>query len=479
MESKNPKTKATIFFTIITFFFIFFLLSFVFAQESLEKTCELTNVDIQCQQLSPKNCQDLLNKCLKFYEERKSVYEKEISATQQKSKTIAGEIKLLESKINKLKEEIAHTKIVIKNLNLQIKDTEKSINSTSKQIESIQEKIAEIIRLINENDRKSIITILFEEENLSGFFDTLTSLEALGYKNYELLKEIRSLKTKLEEQKTSLDKEKDSLEKTVLISSLKAKESADLKKEKDYLLEKTKGDEKKYQQYLKEIEAKAREIRKRIFELAHIPESEAPSYEEAYILAKYAGEISGVRPALILGLLQVESAIGKNVGQCNCKGRTNCRYPNVTYKDVMPKSNWDAFSQITSELGLDINSTPVSCSVDGGKVQWGGAMGPAQFMPNTWLKLGYKERIENITGVRPANPWRVKDAFLAAALYLADWDAKTQKLNNEIGAVTAYLCGTSYMTSTCKKAGGENYRSQVMQKTNQWQQWIDQGVFNK
>ncbi len=479
MRIKNLKIKAVFFFAGTVVFFIFLLLPFAFAQENLEKTCGISNMDIQCQQLPPQNCQDLLNKCLKFYEERKGAYEKEISTTQRKSKTIMGEIKSLEDKINKLKNEIAHNKIVIKDLNLQIKDTEKSIVSTGGQIESLQEKIAEILRLIDENDKKSIVTILFEEESLSGFFDSLTSLEALGYKNQELLQEIRSLKIKLEGQKTSLDKEKDSFEKAVLISSLKAKESANVKKEKDYLLEKTKGDEKKYQQYLKETEEKAREIRKRIFELAHIPGSEAPSYEEAYLLAKNAGDLTGVRPALILGLLQVESAIGKNVGQCNCKGRTNCRYPNVTYKDVMPKSHWDAFAQVTSELGLDINSTPISCSVDGGKVQWGGAMGPAQFMPNTWLKLGYKEKIEKITGVKPANPWRVRDAFLAAALYLSDWDAKTQKLSNEIGAVTAYLCGTSYMTNTCKKAGGETYRSQVMRKTNQWQQWIDQGVFNK
>ncbi len=476
MKSLSLKIKIIGLFIVIGGVFASF---FIFASEDLEKICDLDMVDSQCRVLSPQQCQDLLDKCLKFYEGKKDYYEKEISTTKAKSKTIQGEISSLESKISKLKNEIAHNKIVIKDLNYQIKDTEKSIDSTSRQIESLKEKIAEILRLIRENDKKSIVQVLLEEENLSDFFDSLTSLEALGYKNQELLKEILSLKLNLERHKIKLDDEKDTIEKAVLISSLKAKENEDAKKQKDYLLKKTKGDEKKYQQYLKETEGKAREIRKRIFELAQVSEGEAPSYEEAYLLAEYAGDAAGVRPALILGLLQVESAIGKNVGQCNCAGRTSCRHPSITYKDVMSKSQWDAFAQVTSELGLDINSTPVSCSIGGGKVQWGGAMGPAQFMPNTWLKLGYKEKVEQITGVKPANPWRVKDAFLAAALYLADWDAKTRKLENEIGAVTAYLCGTSYMTNTCKKSGGVGYRTQVMQKTSQWQQWIDQGVFNK
>jgi membrane-bound lytic murein transglycosylase B len=138
----------------------------------------------------------------------------------------------------------------------------------------------------------------------------------------------------------------------------------------------------------------------------------------------------------------------------------------------MPRSSWSAFEQITQALGLDPNTTPISCSVSGNAVQAGGAMGPAQFMPSTWLNLNYKTRVETITGVVPANPWRIKDAFLAAGLYLKDWGADSQVLKKEIGAVTAYLCGTSSMTNACIRAGGKG------NKAVQWQTWIDQGVFN-
>ncbi len=78
--------------------------------------------------------------------------------------------------------------------------------------------------------------------------------------------------------------------------------------------------------------------------------------------------------------------------------------------------------------------------------------------------------------VRPANPWLARDAFLASALYLADWNAQTRIRANEIGAVTAYLCGTNVMTPVCKRAKGEWYRNLVMRKADQWQIWINQGA---
>jgi hypothetical protein len=199
--------------------------------------------------------------------------------------------------------------------------------------------------------------------------------------------------------------------------------------------------------------------------------------KELYELAKWAGNAAGgVRPALILGLLEVESALGVNVGQCNCKGQPVCRHPELNYKQVMGRNQWTAFETIVGELGLNPNTTPVSCYVNGGRVQMGGAMGPAQFMPTTWLNVGYKQRVENITGLRPANPWRARDAFLAAALYLADWNAATQSRQSEMGAVTAYLCGTSAMTTRCQQAGGEWYRNLVLQKADHWQQWIKEGA---
>ena len=76
-----------------------------------------------------------------------------------------------------------------------------------------------------------------------------------------------------------------------------------------------------------------------------------------------------------------------------------------------------AFLALMSDLGLDPDKTPVSCPIvsDGA---YGGAMGPAQFMPTTWE--AYKDRIGATVGHNPPSPFVNIDAFTATALYLSD-----------------------------------------------------------
>lgn len=431
-----------------------------------------------CAQTSAEQERTALQKEYDELMEKIRQYEMDITKTEAEKQSLQYQINTLRNKINQLDLQIRRSNVVIQDLGLQIQDTETSIHKTSLKIEDLRDKLSVILQEIYEKDQTSSIEILFSSATLSDFFDNLMALETLNLKSQEFLEEIKSLKQILEGQRELLDGEKTDLERTVRVQSLQKQESEAARKEQEKLLQMT---EAQYQQYLKEkqeLENRAAEIMSRITQLT-LPGLAVPkTNKELYELAKWAGNAAGgVRPALILGLIEVESALGTNVGQCNCAGQPVCRHPELTYKQVMSSRQWDAFLKITRELGLDPNTTPVSCYVSGGQVQMGGAMGPAQFMPNTWLNAGYKAKVEGITGVRPANPWRARDAFLAAALYLADWNAHTQNRQSEIGAVTAYLCGSSTMTATCSRAGGEWYRNLVMQKADQWQSWINQGVF--
>lgn len=409
----------------------------------------------------------------KLQEEIKKL-EETIAKTEKEAKNLKNQISILKSKIQKLELQIQQGNLMIKDLNLQISDTQNSIEKTSFKIEDSKEKLAEILRNIYEEDKKSLIEILLSEKTISGFFDNLMNLEILNQKSQELLKEIKNLKSFLEEQKAKLEEERENLAQTIKVQTLQKEESEEIKKEQEIIYKMTEAQYQKYLKEKKELEKRASEIMARIAQLT-LPGLAVPKDpKELYELAKWAGwAAGGVRPALILGLLEVESALGVNIGQCNCGSAVLCRHPDLSYKEVMSKSQWSAFESICQELGLNPNTTPVSCYVDGGRVQMGGAMGPAQFIPTTWLK--YKQKVENITGEIPANPWRARDAFLAAALYLADWGATSQNRQTEMGAVTAYLCGTSSLTTRCRQAGGDYYRNLVIQKADQWQEWIDQG----
>lgn len=108
---------------------------------------------------------------------------------------------------------------------------------------------------------------------------------------------------------------------------------------------------------------------------------------------------------------------------------------------MKPTRDHEPFLTITKELGMDPDITPVSCPMrdkNGNQIGWGGAMGPAQFIPSTWM--GYKSKIENITG-KTANPWDIRDAFIASAIKLAA-DGATSK-SGEWTAAMKYFSGST------------------------------------
>ena len=379
---------------------------------------------------------------LRQLEEQIARYEQDISKTEQEKKTLQNKIYVLRNTINKLDLQIYQSNVVIQDLGLQIQDTETSIEKTSLKIEDGKERLAAILRKVYEEDQRPLIEILLSE-GISDFFDNLVALEALNVKNKELLINIKSLKLYLEDQKQSLDEEKGDLEKQVVIQTLQRQESAQTKVEQDYLLRLTEAEYQKYLQEKSDVEKQAQEIRSRIFELIGIPE--APTFGEAYEIAKLVSSQTGIRPALLLAVLTQESNIGKNVGQCfltdpNTGNGVRVSTGSKEIRVMKPTRDVSPFLQITEQLGRDPYNTPVSCPLKdtyGNPVGYGGAMGPSQFIPSTWV--AYKEKIRGMVGHEP-DPWNIKDAFMATGVYLKDLGG----LTNEFRAVMRYFSGYNW-----------------------------------
>jgi membrane-bound lytic murein transglycosylase B len=125
---------------------------------------------------------------------------------------------------------------------------------------------------------------------------------------------------------------------------------------------------------------------------------------------------------------------------------------------MKPSRDIKPFIEITNRLGMDWKKTVVSCPIKG-VAGWGGAMGPAQFIPSTWKEVA--GRISAITG--SANPWNARDAITASSVYL-----------RQIGAGSSY---TSQITAACRYygSGGSNcsYGRQVMSRVDSIQNDID------
>jgi membrane-bound lytic murein transglycosylase B/uncharacterized protein YoxC len=427
--------------TLVLFIFISALTlpNFIFGEENLAESCNLDKVEQNCQDLSVSDCRALLEKCENYYNEEAAKIEQDITKTKQEKTTLTNKINSLSKTIQNLGYQISQSNLMIKDLGLQIDDTKNSIEKTSLKIEDNKEKLSVILRTIGENDQKSFAEIFFTGETLSDFFNDAVALDVLNKKNEELLVSIKDLKQNLVQQQAALDEDKNNLEDTVKIQSLQKDKNNQTKAEQEYYLKFT---EQEYQKQLKEKEEttkKAAEIRSRIFEIIGV--AKAPTFGEAYDIAKYIESVTGIRPAFLLAILTQESNIGKNVGQCNlvdAKTGSGIRISNkaILAKVMNPKRDVPPFIGITTDLGRDPYSTPVSCPMSFG---WGGAMGPAQFIPSTWNI--YRDEIKSILG-KPGDPWAIKDSFLAAALYLTDYGAAKKTENAEWRAALIYFSGS-------------------------------------
>jgi membrane-bound lytic murein transglycosylase B len=132
----------------------------------------------------------------------------------------------------------------------------------------------------------------------------------------------------------------------------------------------------------------------------------------------------GVDPAFLLAIMTQESNLGANVGQCYLTnpdtGAGIGKNTGAVFSNVMhPTRDVPVFLSITNDLQFNAFQTAVSCPIAGIK-GYGGAMGPAQFIPSTWQI--FADRLKAILSYE-ANPWSPRDAFMASGMYLSDLGA--------------------------------------------------------
>ncbi|MCH7605099.1 lytic murein transglycosylase [Patescibacteria group bacterium] len=380
-----------------------------------------------------------LEKELQELEQEIQAIEGDITKTQQEKKSLQNQIYILRNKIRKLDLQIEQSTKIIGDIRTQISDTTVSIRKTEDEIEQKRQQLGEILVRVYREDQKSMVEIIFTGSKLSDFFSNMVALEALSSKNRKILENVQDLSNYLKGQKTALESEKSDEENFVRIQILQKQESQSIRTETEQVLEVTKGKESEYQKLLLSKEKEAAAIRSRIFELIGVPE--APTFGEAVEIADIVSSQTGVRPAFLLAILTQESNIGKNVGQCFL--RNSDTGDGVTAKGtyvakvMKPSRDVEPFLRITKALIRDPFNTPVSCPIPsiGG---YGGAMGPAQFIPSTWAI--YEDRLKSILG-RAADPWNIKDAFLASATYLADLGAALGTEDDEWCAAIRYFSG--------------------------------------
>ena len=385
-----------------------------------------------------------LEKQLSELESQMDEYETVIGSYRKQGSSLKSEIKLLDAKMAKLNLQIKAVKLSIAKLDEEITITKGRIVQTESEIDFRKSAIARILKDIYENDGKGLMEILLMSDKLSDFFGDINDLLAVQDNLRVALEQVEELRLSLLEQKSELSLERSDAFALKEYNDRQKEAVNATKSEKDNLLKITKGQQAKYEEMLEQTKKVAAEIRSRIFRL--LGGGELP-FGEAVKLAQVAEKATGVRAALVLSVLTQESAvdgvIGRNLGKCYY----NDKRDNAS-GTVMSNGQKTAFLALMQELGLDPEKTPVSCPIasDGA---YGGAMGPAQFMPATWDL--YKDAVGGITGGSPPSPFNNLDAFTATSLYLK---------NGLDGCRQTYK--TDFSQENCAAAkyyAGKNWRS--------------------
>jgi len=399
--------------------------------------------------------------------------EKEIAAKQKqlesqkgKSVSISRDISILTSQIEKSKLDIKSKNLTIQKLGGEITAKGKTITALSTKIGREKESLAQLIRKERQIDNISIISLVLSQDNISDIYGDIDSFNSIKEGIRKSVEEITGIKTLTETERKELEKKKDQeTDNKYELEAVKAKVEMS-EAEKKNLLAISKNKEAEYQQVLAEKAKKRAQILAAIFNL--VGSSTKINFETALQYAKEAQKKTNIDPAFLLAVLTQESNLGSNVGQCyltdtktgaGVGANTGRVFPNVMKPMGLAgrKGDIDDFFAITTAVGRDPFKTLVSCPI-AGVGGYGGAMGPAQFIPSTWG--GYKSRLKTILG-HDADPWNPRDAFIASAMLLTDKGAIGNTASAQSRAACSYYGTTgatcAYSNSVMKlKIGIQN-----------------------
>lgn len=388
-------------------------------------------------------------------------------------KSLSTEVQTLNAAIKKAQLQLQATQLGIKQLDSNIAVHSRTISSLNTKLQSERNSLAQILRNTDQFDDYSLVEFALTAKNFSQFFVDLDTYASLKHSLGVSFGIVTNTKQKTAAEKDALEDQRDAHAKLAALQDLEKKKVQTEQEKKKQLLTVTKGQESAYRAVVAAQQKTAAQIRAELFGLAG--GGGAIPFGTAYEQAKTASRITGVRPALILAILSQESDLGKNVGQClitnlttgDGKGKnTGTPVSGVMATVTTSRSHRDdtgAFKHIMDGLGRDWSSTPVSCPIDA--YSFGGAMGPTQFIPTTWL--GLETQIKNALGVAATDPWNSLHAIVATGIYLSQIGASGGTYQAEHTAAAKYYAGGGWATA------GQGYANNVMDKAAKFQQDID------
>lgn len=380
----------------------------------------------------------------------------------QNQQKLTTEITQLNTNIQKTSTEITRKNNLITNIRNEITEKQENLGDLNARLEREKESLAKILRKRNELEGATLFEVILSRQQISDFYEDTASFSYVQGSLSDSFEIIDELKVQIYGQKSELERKQQEEDAERYNLQLEKNKIESQKKDRDQALNVSKQTAASYEELKKLREQEAAAIRAEMIKFQGSGvESRSISFGEAYDYAKLAQSKTGVDPAFIMAIMQQETGFGNNVGGCYLKNGETAegiyiRTGNPSQRNMVP-GNFDNFVRITSALGMDWRTTPISCALvqsDGTLYGHGGAMGYTQFIPNTWASV--ETRVKNNLGVAAVSPWNPRDAVMATAVFIQERGASGSPSTNY----------NAYYNAACRYYGAcSSYATSVMNKT--------------
>ncbi len=183
-------------------------------------------------------------------------YKGTILQKQKEANTLKRQIDILNNQILQLQTKISITDRQISSSKLEIIDLEGQIFDKQGKIDKQKQAIGELLSLLYERDRLSLLAILLKTPRLSDFMGQAQQEQNLNSKLIGLLGELKDEKANLDESKNRLEQKKAELETLNKKQNDQKVSLSGNKTNKNQLLAQTRGQEAQYQKLLSNVEKK-------------------------------------------------------------------------------------------------------------------------------------------------------------------------------------------------------------------------------
>ncbi|MBI4021847.1 MAG: hypothetical protein HY372_00660 [Candidatus Andersenbacteria bacterium] len=368
--------------------------------------------------------------------------EKELAALEAKISALKQSQSAATTKANATAQQIDQLSVALEIAELQLQQTLSTITAATRDIDQLtveldrlmksiaatRSHLGQVVRALYEHEQTTPVDIVLSTVSLGRVLSEQRTFETLQQRAVQLIAQLRQSQQAAAGRHRELAGRRSELERLHTAQAYQQAALYDQREQQQRQLSRVKQSQADLNMRLTEAQQTRREIAQRIFILRGVDLT--TSLTDAFSAARYAAALTGVAPSLLLAILKVETNVGANLGS-------------GVFPDDMHPDSREPFLRLMAKLGRDPDHTPISRR-PAAYAGWGGAIGPGQFMPETWEQ--HAERLRTLMGKDVPDPFALPDALVAVGIMLADRGANDPA--RVVEAAARFLAGPNWAYHT-------------------------------